>query len=126
MVKKEASNATETKTVVRASKYTVVDIAAYYRNADLFISVAMEEGFCYAIPEAMYCGTPVISSNIDGIPCDIPDLILFESENSDELSGAIKTVYDKKYKFDKKKVKKYLEDNYSADMWAKKVLEILS
>ena len=102
------------------------DIATYYRNADLFISAAREEGFCYAIPEAMYCGTLVISSDIDGIPRDIPDLILFESENVDELSEAIEGVYSKKYKFDKKNVKKYLEDNYSVDAWAKKILEILS
>lgn len=101
------------------------DIATYYRNADLFISAAREEGFCYAIPEAMYCGMPVISSDIDGIPRDIPDLMLFESENVDELSEAIKGVYEGKNKFDKKNVKKYLEDNYSADAWAEKVLEIL-
>ena len=92
----------------------------------MFISAAREEGFCYAIPEAMYCGTPVISSDIDGTPRDIPDLMLFESKNVDGLSEVIEAVYGKENKFDKKKVKKNLEDNYSADAWAERVVEILN
>lgn len=101
------------------------DIGSYYHAANLFISPAREEGFCNAIPESMYCGTPCISSDIDGIPREIPDLILFKSEDVDELSKDIKLVYDGKNRFDTKMVKKYVEDNFSVTEWARKIEKIL-
>lgn len=101
------------------------DIGSYYHAANLFISPAREEGFCNAIPESMYCGIPCISSDIDGIPREIPDLILFKSKDFKQLSRDIKLVYDKKNKFDAKKVKKYVEDNFSVTEWAKKISKML-
>lgn len=101
------------------------DIGSYYHAANLFISPAREEGFCNAIPESMYCGIPCISSDIDGIPREIPDLILFKSEDIDQLSKDIELVYEGKNKFDAKKVKKYIEENFSVTEWAEKISKML-
>lgn len=101
------------------------DIGSYYRAANVFISPSREEGFCNAIPESMYCGTPCISSDIEGIPRDIPDLILFENEDVDALSKDIKLVLDGKNKFEAGKVKNYIEDNFSVVKWAEKISDIL-
>ena len=40
------------------------EIATYYKNTDAFISASREEGFCYALIEAAYCGTEIIASKI--------------------------------------------------------------
>lgn len=41
------------------------DVGSYYRFADVFLSPSREEGFCYALVEAVYCKTPVVASAID-------------------------------------------------------------
>jgi len=41
------------------------DVGSYYRFADVFLSPSREEGFCYALVEAVYCKVPVVASAID-------------------------------------------------------------
>lgn len=41
------------------------DVGSYYRFADVFLSPSREEGFCYALVEAVYCKIPVAASAID-------------------------------------------------------------
>lgn len=42
-------------------------IGDYYRNATVFLSPSREEGFCTSIDEAVYCGCPVIKSDIESM-----------------------------------------------------------
>jgi glycosyltransferase involved in cell wall biosynthesis len=44
----------------------VDDVAALFDAADVFVSAARTEGFCFAVGEAMACGLPVVGSDIPG------------------------------------------------------------
>lgn len=102
------------------------DIATYYKASNLFLSAAREEGFCYAIVESMYCGTPCICTKLAGQPNEIPDLITVESENVEQLSKAIKLVLDMKNKFSEKLVKKYIINIYGIDNWVYEVKKVMN
>ena len=101
------------------------DIATYYKASNLFLSAAREEGFCYAIIESMYCGIPCICTELPGQPNEIPDLIKVESKNVKQLAEEIEKIYDNEYNFDKKKVRKYLVENYSVEIWSNSVKKII-
>ncbi|MEM6395430.1 MAG: glycosyltransferase [Bacteroidota bacterium] len=68
----------------------------YYSNADIFILSSRWEGFGNVITEAMICGTAVVASDCDFGPREIIEHertgILFEPENIDAMSEAIKKI----------------------------------
>jgi glycosyltransferase involved in cell wall biosynthesis len=67
------------------------DVAAYYRMADVFISPSREEGFCYALVEAAYCGVRIVASDISGQrSVGIPHTLHFKSGDSHGLYQALK------------------------------------
>lgn len=102
------------------------DIAAYYNLADIFISSAREEGFCYSLVEAMYCNTKCVSSNIEGPPLNIPNLKIFDNEDYKDLSIKIKGILDSDSKtLDEENdvTKKYVTNEYSIDKWSNEVIE---
>jgi trehalose synthase len=43
------------------------------RFSDVIIQKSTREGFCLAVTEALWKGTPVVASNIGGIPLQIED-----------------------------------------------------
>lgn len=64
----------------------------YYNSADVFILPSRNESFGIVLLEAMACGTPVIASNVGGIPDIVKhgkNGLLFESENVDDLTRKI-------------------------------------
>lgn len=100
------------------------DIGSYYSNCDLFISAAREEGFCYSIVEAAYCGCKVLSSNISGVPKEIPGELLFESNNVESLKNQIIKSID----YDGSKKQEailYVKKQYKIENWAKDIKSII-
>jgi trehalose synthase len=48
-------------------------VNAIQRFSDVIIQKSTREGFCLAVTEAMWKGTPVVASNVGGIPSQIED-----------------------------------------------------
>ena len=46
----------------------IEELAAYYKNADLFLCMSEHEGFCIPLIEAMYFGVPVIAFDSSAVP----------------------------------------------------------
>lgn len=66
----------------------VQDMNRLYRNCDVLISASQSEGLPFNIMESLYCGTPVIASNVKGNNDLIRDGLngrLFELSNIDSL-----------------------------------------
>lgn len=48
-------------------------VNAVQRFSDIIIQKSIREGFCLAVTEALWKGTPVVASNVGGIPLQIED-----------------------------------------------------
>ncbi len=71
----------------------------FYKNIDLFVSCSLQESFGLTLVEAQMTGTPVISSNIEGITNIINEGtngLLFETGNPVDLATKIETVISDK------------------------------
>ena len=101
------------------------DVATYYRNSDLFLSAAREEGFCYSIVEAAYCKTKILSSDISGVPKDIPGEYLFKANDYTDLQMKILEIYNSK---DEKseEAHEYVKSKYDINIWANEIINALS
>lgn len=66
-------------------------VAELLSASDVFVLPTLDEGSCNAIYEAMACGLPIISSNIEAIreQVDLNAAILCDPNNIQELSDAI-------------------------------------
>ena len=70
------------------------EIVKYLNASDVFVLPTLNEGCCNAIIEALACGVPVVSSNLD-FNYDILDkecAFLVNPENIQEISDAIKAL----------------------------------
>lgn len=97
------------------------DIATYYHKADLFLSAAREEGFCYSIVEAAYCKTKILSSNIPGVPKDIPGEYIFESDNYKDLTEKINNIYGNRSNGKTEYAKEFVQKKYNINHWADEI-----
>lgn len=67
------------------------NIAEYYSHSRLFLSASREEGFCYALVEAAYCGCLVASSRVDGpAQIKIKDIQWFPPEDVATLEATLR------------------------------------
>ena len=111
------------------------DIATYFNKIDIFLSTSREEGFTWAIDEAIYCGCEVIATDISGqrenkVPgfwwvsnpsCSLDleqeivrTIRLILKDNKTPMKHAIKI----------EKARKYIENTYSIKKWADRVIEV--
>ncbi len=74
------------------------ELLALYQRADLFVYPSLYEGFGIPPLEAMYVGTPVITSNMSSLPEVVGDAAILLDDPSDpvEMAGAIGKVVGNK------------------------------
>ncbi len=65
------------------------ELAAEYRNADLFCLPSVQEGFGIVLLEAMAAGKPIIAARAAAIPEVVPHGVLVEPDNAEALAAAI-------------------------------------
>ncbi len=83
--------------VVRLGDFRPGDMVPYYQSADLVVIPSLMEAVSLAALESMACGTPVLSTNVGGMPEIIKDGktgYLINPGHPDELVEAIRRIYD--------------------------------
>ena len=103
----------------------------YVYASDLFVLPSRAEAFPLAILEAMILETPVIGSDVDGVPeMIIPDQtgLLFESENAGDLVQKFEKMYRNpkmRQEFAKNASKKYWSD-FSKEQFTNRYLNLIN
>ena len=99
--------------------------------ADLYISTLRQEAFGLVTLEALSCGLPVLSCPEGGtseILNGLSSNLLFKDYNSESMAEKIKYFIDHPGELDdvRNKCRKYVEDNYTWSMAAKKLERLFS
>ena len=63
------------------------DVASYFQAADVYIHAAAADTFPRLILEALGCGTPVVATNVGGIPEQIRSL--WDCSSSERATGIV-------------------------------------
>src|SRR5690606_10806492 len=82
--------------VVFAGGVSDLELAALYRNAKLFVTPSLEEGFGLPPLEAMQEGVPVASSNVSALPEILGEAALYMNPRSasDMADAIVRTLED--------------------------------
>jgi len=63
------------------------EILAYYRAADVFLSMSRHEGFCVPLLEAMFFGIPIVARNTTAIPYTLGNAGLLLEDNNPAIAA---------------------------------------
>ena len=100
------------------------DLASYYNAASIFVSAGREEGLSYSPLEAAYCRCMLICSNIPGNPLDIPEMPIYNVEDSLSLKKEIESLLnignDEKTRV-KNIQRNFVVENYNINTWVEKI-----
>lgn len=106
----------------------VSDINRLYRSCNLLVSSSLMEGLPFNVMEALWCGLPVILSDIKGhndLVKDGENGVLFEKDNISEFTRkADNLISDRKF-YEYIKSNTYLPDRYLLENAKPQVLKIL-
>ncbi|WP_228768351.1 N-acetyl-alpha-D-glucosaminyl L-malate synthase BshA [Shewanella sp. TC10] len=75
---------------------SVKNVERFIANADCLIQPSYRESFCMVILEAMACGVPTVSSNVDGIPEVVDEGttgFMFPPEDAANMALAINKIF---------------------------------
>jgi len=104
------------------------DIYPFLLISDLFVVTSIFEGLCSTIIDAMYCGLPVVATNVGGIPELVENNVngfLCEVRNYHDISekmDAILSSETTKQRFSASAYKKSLD--FSVDRMANQYIEL--
>lgn len=97
------------------------------QHSDAFVLSSKYETFGVVLIEAMSCGLPVIATKCGGPESIIENDelgILVENDDLEELSNAMKYVYENREKYESKKIRNYVVDNFSEKAISTKLINI--
>ena len=104
------------------------NVASVYSQGDMMVSASRSEGFSFCLAEALYCGLPVIYSDIPGTSWagEFQCTHVFKMADSVDLCRAIHECI-KQGLTEKEQVtnRKLLEKKYSMSAWTSKIIEYL-
>lgn len=97
-----------------------------YTLADAFILPSLAENFPNTIVEALLCGTPVIATDVGGIPEQINEKngILVEKSTSESWKNAILQFINKRSMYNRAEIKKQAEIDYNNEEIVNKHIEL--
>jgi glycosyltransferase involved in cell wall biosynthesis len=97
------------------STKTTSEVAEMIQNSDALLMFSNYENFPCVIAEAMICGKPVISSNVNGIPEHVHQFngILVNPRDEKALQSAINRFVKNEENFNSKEIRDYAMDNFS-------------
>jgi glycosyltransferase involved in cell wall biosynthesis len=103
------------------------EIIKYYQRASIVVVPSLAESFGNVILEALACGTPVIASNVGGIPEIIKQNengILVPPNNVDKLADAIYYLLDNDDVRTKlgEEGRRFVVENFSSDIMIEKII----
>jgi glycosyltransferase involved in cell wall biosynthesis len=104
-----------------------VKMSEIYSLSDVLISPSLEDNLPNIMLEAFGCGIPMISFKIGGFKDHIKNGItgyLAASTTSESLADSILLFYETKNKFDKFKIRKYAENNFSFEKQSKAYIDL--
>jgi glycosyltransferase involved in cell wall biosynthesis len=124
--KKLANQLDLSETVFFHSTKTTQEIAQLIQEHDALLMFSNYENFPCVIAEAMMCGKPVISSNVNGIPEHVHDFngILVNPRDEENLGIQIKRFVQDEVQFDSVKIRDYAMSHFSYTEVGKKFNEI--
>jgi glycosyltransferase involved in cell wall biosynthesis len=104
-------------------------ISLVYSAADLFILPSLEDNLPNTMLEAMSCGTPVVGSNIGGIPDAVKEGVtgwLVQPGNAEKLGEAIRSALLSPQKLEEmgRNCRLFVETEYSMGMQAQRYMDL--
>jgi glycosyltransferase involved in cell wall biosynthesis len=92
------------------------DLIKHYQNATMLVHPALYEAFGMTLVESMSCGTPVIGTNVGGIPEVLgDDGILVRPESSEDITKTVLKIARDRKGLERlsRNARKRVEDNFS-------------
>lgn len=77
------------KNVYITGQVEFIELLAYYKLADVFLSMSEHEGFCVPLVESMYFGIPIIAYNSTAIPYTLNGTGILVNEKNYEVVAEI-------------------------------------
>lgn len=114
------------KNIVFLGDKSQEELRKLYNISDVLVLPSRKEALPLVAIEALACGTPAIVTNQFGMTDIITEDVgfVFEMDNEKELAEKIKLILDKKVVFDKDKITKYAEENFSHRILMNKLIKI--
>jgi glycosyltransferase involved in cell wall biosynthesis len=103
------------------------NIAFYFKMSDIYLTPSREEGFSYAMLESIYCGTPVIRSNIPAMDRKIPNDINVPTNDVFALRQCIEltlSLTDSSKQTILTLQKEYIVQRWNIIIWSNKIINM--
>ena len=102
-------------------------IGDYYRASEIFLSPSLNEGLCYAIPEALYCNCMVLKNDLPSLYYNLDGesfiTIGLQQSLKERLEETLNIPIEKKELLINQ-LKKQVIDNFSVNKWGKEVFQM--